>query len=250
VRLSGTGPSSMKFSGRRSCSWQSSGQSIPTSVPAVLLTGSANLMTLPQVADSLAGRIEITGLPPLSQSELRNKPCDFFERVMNGKAPSIGEIVVGEELTECVLAGGYPEALKRSSWGRRQKWFLDFIRAVIERDVRDISHIEYTRQMPKLLRVLAAHSAQRVNYSSIGAPLGIGHATAQKYTDILRHLFLVRTLQPWYTSEPHSVRSWRHSFSPSCSSSPAGTLIGSSSSIYATTTTTKSTSSSRTRAAT
>jgi uncharacterized protein len=166
-----------------------------------LLTGSANLMTLPQVADSLAGRIEITDLLPLSQSELHKQPCDFLERVLNGKAPSTGEIAVGAELIERVVAGGYPEAIARKSPARRQKWFLDYIRAVIERDVRDISHIEYIRQMPKLLRVLAAHSAQLVNYSSVGAPLGIGHVTTQRYTDVLAHLYLVRTLQPWYTNE-------------------------------------------------
>jgi predicted AAA+ superfamily ATPase len=166
-----------------------------------LLTGSANLMTLPQVTDSLAGRIEIADLLPLSQSELRKQPCDFLDRILIGKAPSIGEIIVGTELIEQVVAGGYPEAIARKSSGRRQKWFLDYIRAVIERDVRDISHIEYIRQMPKLLRVLAAHSAQLVNFSSMGAPLGIGHVTTQRYTDVLAHLYLVRTLPPWYTNE-------------------------------------------------
>jgi predicted AAA+ superfamily ATPase len=158
-------------------------------------------MTLPQVADSLAGRIEIADLLPLSQAELRKQPSDFLERVLHGKAPAIGELVVGSELIERVLAGGYPEAIERTSWARRQKWFLDYIRAVIERDARDISHIEYIRQMPRLLRILAAHSSQLVNYSSIGAPLGIGHVTAQKYADVLAHLYLIRTLQPWSTNE-------------------------------------------------
>jgi predicted AAA+ superfamily ATPase len=83
----------------------------------------------------------------------------FLERVLNGKVPSIGEITIGADL--------------------------------IERDVRDISHIEYIRQMPKLLRVLAAHSARLVNYSSVGAPLRIGRVTAQRYTDVLAHLYPV-----------------------------------------------------------
>lgn len=166
-----------------------------------LLTGSANIMTLPQVADSLAGRIEITDLLPLSQCELRARPCDFLDRILNGKVPSIGEIAVGAELIERVVAGGYPEAIARKSPPRRQKWFLDYVRAVVERDVRDISHLEYIRQIPKLLRVLAAYSAQLVNYSSVGAPLGIGHVTTQRYADVLANLYLVRTLQPWYTNE-------------------------------------------------
>jgi predicted AAA+ superfamily ATPase len=166
-----------------------------------LLTGSSDLMTLPQVADSLAGRIEIEDLLPLSQSEIRKKRCDFLERALQGKPPQVGHVHVGNELLEIVLAGGYPEALQRSSPARRQKWFLDYVRAVIERDAREISKVEYIRQMPKLLRALATCSGQLVNYSSIAAPLGLNHLTIQKYTDVLHRLYLIRLLQPWYTNE-------------------------------------------------
>jgi predicted AAA+ superfamily ATPase len=165
-----------------------------------LLTGSANLMTLPQVADSLAGRMEIAGLLPLSQCELRAESSDFLERVLQGRAPTMGECVVGAELVERVLAGGYPEALQRASPPRRQRWFTDYVKAVIERDVRDIAQIEHVTQMPRLLRVLAQHSGQIANYSSMGAPLGIGHVTSQKYTGVLEQMFLIRTLKPWYTN--------------------------------------------------
>ena len=72
---------------------------------------------------------------------------------------------------------------------------------IIERDVRDIAQIDHVRQMPRLLRVLAHHSSQLVNYSSLGAPLGMNHVTTQKYADIFEKLFLVRTLEPWYTTE-------------------------------------------------
>lgn len=166
-----------------------------------LLTGSANLATLPQVTDSLAGRIEITELLPLAQAELYKKQSDFLERVLQSKPPAIGTVAVGADLIERVLAGGYPEAVARTSWARRQKWLLDYVRAVLARDARDISRGEYLRQMPKLLRVLATHAGQLVNYSSVGASLGIGHVTIQKYTDVLAQLYLVRTLQPWYTNE-------------------------------------------------
>jgi predicted AAA+ superfamily ATPase len=165
-----------------------------------LLTGSANLMTLPQVADSLAGRMEIAGLLPLSQCELCAESSDFLERVLQGRAPTMGECVVGAELVERVLAGGYPEALQRASPPRRQRWFTDYVKAVIERDVRDIAQIEHVTQMPRLLRVLAQHSGQIANYSSMGAPLGIGHVTSQKYTGVLEQMFLIRTLKPWYTN--------------------------------------------------
>jgi uncharacterized protein len=166
-----------------------------------LLTGSANLMTLPQVADSLAGRMEIADLLPLSQSEIRERPGDFLSNALRGKPPTVGSVAIGSDLVDRVLSGGYPEALKRRAGARRQKWFLDYTRAVIQRDVRDIARIDHLRHMPKLLRILAQHSGQLVNYSSFGSPLGLGHVTIQKYSDILEQLFLVRTLQPWYTNE-------------------------------------------------
>ena len=54
--------------------------------------------------------------------------------------------------------------------------------------------------MPRLLRVLAEHSSQLVNYSGFGAQLGMNHVTTQKYLGVLESLFLVHTLPPWYTN--------------------------------------------------
>ncbi len=165
-----------------------------------LLTGSANLMTVPRVADSLAGRMEVVRLLPLAQAELYGKPPAFLEKIFNGEIPRTGNVVVGDDLIDIVLAGGYPEALTRSKWGRRQDWHLDYIEAVVQRDVRDIAQIEQIHIMPKLLRVLAEHSGQLVNYSEFGAPLGVNHVTTKKYTGVFESLFLVRTLQPWFTN--------------------------------------------------
>jgi predicted AAA+ superfamily ATPase len=155
-------------------------------------------MTLPQVADSLAGRMSITELLPLSQTEVHGKPCDFLDRVFQGRAPAIGPIVLADDLVELVSRGGYPEALERTSWARRQKWLLDYSKAIIERDVQHIAKVDQLRHMPKLLRLLAEHSAQLINFSGLGAPLGLSHHTTQKYTGILEQLFLIRSLQPWY----------------------------------------------------
>lgn len=166
-----------------------------------LLTGSANLMTLPQVSDSLAGRMALVELLPLSQSELRGKSGNFLERVFQGKAPAVSEPIIGAELVRTVLSGGYPEVLERPSWARRQKWFLDYLKAIVERDVRHVAKVDHLRQMPRLLRILAQHSAQLVNYSSLGAPLAISHVTTQKYVGIFEKLYLLRTLPPWYDNE-------------------------------------------------
>ena len=165
-----------------------------------LLTGSANLMALPHLADSLAGRIGMIRLLPLAQAELRGSRSSFLEQVFAGEAPETAVSVVGEDLVNIVLAGGYPEALARSGWRRRQSWHLDYVEAIIQRDVRDIARVEQLNAMPRLLRVLAEHSGQLVNYSGFGAVLGMNHVTTQRYVGVLENLFIVRSLQPWYTN--------------------------------------------------
>jgi predicted AAA+ superfamily ATPase len=165
-----------------------------------LLTGSANLMTLPRVADSLAGRMEVVRLLPLARCEVQGSPATFLDRAFRGEVPAVGTVVVGTDLVETVLAGGYPEALQRRSWPRRQGWYLDYVDAIVQRDVRDVAQIEQVHQMPRLLRVLAHHAGQLVNYSGLRAPLGMNHVTAQKYVGVFEQLFLVRTLPPWHAS--------------------------------------------------
>lgn len=165
-----------------------------------LLTGSANLMTFPRVADSLAGRMSTIDLLPLAQAELRSTRCTFLENVFAGQAPAIGDLVLGDDLIVAVLAGGYPEALARKTWTRRRDWYLDYVTSIVQRDVRDIADLERLKQMPRLLRILAQHAAQLVNYSSIGSPIDLPHVTTRKYVDIFEQLYLMRTLQPWFTN--------------------------------------------------
>ena len=166
-----------------------------------LLTGSANLMTLPRVADSLAGRMESVRLLPLAQAEITAAgPPDFFVRGFAGQPPTSSRSIIGSGLVEAVLSGGYPEALTRKSWGRRQDWYLDYIDAVVQRDVRDIGAVDQLDRMPRLLRVLAEHSGQLINHTGIGAAIGLNHVTTQRYTAIFEQLYLIQTLPPWHSN--------------------------------------------------
>ncbi len=165
-----------------------------------LLTGSANLMTLPRVADSLAGRMEVVRLLPLAQSEIRTAGSSFLRDAFQNEARG-GEAIVGDDLMAAVLAGGYPEAIGRKTLSRRQDWYSDYIQAVVQRDVRDVAQIEQIAQMPRLLRILAEHSGQLVNYSGIGAAIGMNHITTQKYVGIFESLFIARTVQPWFSNK-------------------------------------------------
>ena len=163
-----------------------------------LLTGSTNLMAMPMVADSLAGRLEVITLLPFAQAELAGTPGDLLDRLFDGAGlPAVVNPLVGDDLMDCVLKGGYPEALRRTSVNRRQAWLQDYVALILDRDVRDIAHIDQLDRLPRLLDVLAGHAGQLVNHSSYGAALGLTTPTAQKYVGILERLFLTRQVPPW-----------------------------------------------------
>ena len=84
-----------------------------------LLTGSANLMAIPQAADSLAGGMETLQLLPLLQSEIHGVGGNWVDAVFSGTMPTISEPVRSNDLVVRVLSGGYPEARSRSSVRRR-----------------------------------------------------------------------------------------------------------------------------------
>ena len=165
-----------------------------------LLTGSANVLTLPRVADSLAGRMETLRLLPLARAEIAGKPSTFLERLFAGKLRSDRQAVIGDDLVRLVLLGGFPEAISRESERRRQDWARSYLTSVLTRDLRDIAEIEKLTELPKFVRLLAEHSGQLVNYSQFGSSINVSYKTGQRYVGLLEQVFLVATLQPWYTN--------------------------------------------------
>jgi hypothetical protein len=163
-----------------------------------LLTGSANVLTLPQAAESLAGRMEVVTLLPLSLGEMRRIKPSFLQNAFAGKVRNASDLLVGEDLTTLVLTGGYPEMLERSDPKRRQAWAREYLRALVQRDVRDIAEIEKLDRMTRLLQILAQHSGRLVNLSQIGGQIGLDDKTVGRYVTILEQLFITRRVDPWF----------------------------------------------------
>jgi predicted AAA+ superfamily ATPase len=162
-----------------------------------LLTGSANLMALPTVADSLAGRMETLSLLPLSQSEIFGQTANWLDRVFAVRLPNAGSTVRDDDLVARVLRGGYPEALTRSTDRRRTVWARQYLAAMVERDVRDIANIDKLDQLPRFLRALAQMAGQMCNYSQLGGQVGIDHKTAAKYLGIFEQMYLLKRVDVW-----------------------------------------------------
>ena len=165
-----------------------------------LLTGSANVLTLPRVADSLAGRMETLQMLPLARAEIEGRMPTFLERLFEGKLQKPSKAIIGDDLVHSVLLGGFPEAIARESERRRQDWARSYLTSVLTRDLRDIAEVEKLTELPKFVRLLAEHSSQLVNYSHFGASINVSHKTGQRYVGLLEQVFLIATLQPWFTN--------------------------------------------------
>jgi uncharacterized protein len=163
-----------------------------------LLTGSADVLSLPRVSESLAGRVEVLTLWPLSQGELvgrRERFIDFFFAKAKIDAGVTGESRA--QLVERALRGGFPEAVARRDPERRRAWFRAYVTTMIERDVRDLAQIEGLTDLPRLLNVLAARSASLLNVAELSRSLGLAHSTLSRYVALLEQAFLVRRVPAW-----------------------------------------------------
>lgn len=162
-----------------------------------LLTGSANLMTLPTVADSLAGRMETLSLLPLSQSEIESRSANWVDKAFAGRILDPGRPALGDDLIERVLRGGYPEAIARASARRRMTWARQYIDAIIQRDVGDVAGIEKLDHLPRFLRALAQTAGQMCNYTQLGGQVGLDGKTASRYVGVFEQMYLLERIDVW-----------------------------------------------------
>jgi len=166
-----------------------------------LLTGSANALVLPTLADSLVGRIEILTLWPFSQGERAQRHETLIDVLFNN---SLTRLKPGKlswrDLIDRMLAGGYPEASSRTSLARRRAWFDSYITTILQRDVRDMANIERLSELPKLLRMLATRAGTLLNFAELSRSLSIPQTTLKRYMALLEATFLVQLLPAWTTN--------------------------------------------------
>ena len=166
-----------------------------------LLTGSANVLLLPQLADSLAGRMEIMQLRPLAQSEMAGRRPNFLQQLFNADfGKNEAHTRLGPALADTLCAGGYPAALARNTAKRRAIWYRDFITSLIQRDVQDIANIRNLDILPKLLALAASQTARLFVASELASPFSLSQPTIREYLTLLEQLFLIEQLQPWHSN--------------------------------------------------
>ncbi len=165
-----------------------------------LLTGSTNIMLLPQLADSLAGRLAIQNLYPLSQAELVGSEPTFLAQAFAGEFAMAAFDRMGEELPVMLAAGGFPAALARRVPARRAAWYRDYVESIVQRDLRQLGRIAALDALPRLLQVAVSQTARLLNVNELAAPFQVSRPTIRDYLTLLERVFLLAELPPWHSN--------------------------------------------------
>ena len=163
-----------------------------------LLTGSANVLLVPMVSESLAGRMETVVLHPLTEAEKERRPGKFLAALLAGELGGRNRAASTDPrpLVERLLEGGFPEPLIRSP-GRVRQWHRDYLNQVLQRDVREVSRVRRTADLARLLELLAGRTATLLNVSGLANALAISRETVSHYLEVLERMFLIRRLLSW-----------------------------------------------------
>ena len=159
-----------------------------------LLTGSANIMALPKLSDSLVGRMSILTLYPISCVEALGGNNDFIDQLFNKSfEPDLGE----HKLSDVIGASTFPE-ISSAGIHERTTWFDGYLTTILQRDVRTLAEIEKLSKIPNLLRILANRAGGLINDADIARAAGLNPVTSRNYKTLLKMLFLTFELPPWY----------------------------------------------------
>jgi len=165
-----------------------------------VLAGSANVLLIPKLSDSLAGRMELLRLYPLAQCEIAEKPSKFIDALLTASFKPHRYGRLGTDLLDRIVAGGYPAALTRSTGRRRREWYRAYVETLVQRDIRELARIGSLDAIPRLLQVAAGQSARLLNISDLASPFQLSRPTIRDYMTLLERIFLIEILPPWHSN--------------------------------------------------
>ena len=162
-----------------------------------LLTGSANVLLLPRLSESLAGRMQLLTLWPLSQGEIEGSGDGFVDAVLGkGDFTQFDVPETRDDLIRRALRGGYPEIVRWNDEDRRN-WFSSYVTTLLQRDVRDLANVEGLTALPNLLALLAVRSGSLMNFAELSRSAAIAQSTLKRYVTLFQATFLVDTVPAW-----------------------------------------------------
>lgn len=170
-----------------------------------ILTGSSNIFTSVKVTDSLAGRMRVLKLWPLTVSEIRKRNPSTILKWALSPAPKLAALPTPEktdrqDYVDMILRGGFPEIFPLEA-EERQEYYRDYVDAIVDRDVADIMPVRKTDALRRLINQLAVRTAMELNLSEICELVGVQRNTLGQYLNVLSRLSVVGKLGAWTSGE-------------------------------------------------
>jgi uncharacterized protein len=166
-----------------------------------ILTGSANALLIPQLSDALVGRMEVIALLPFAECELSETKPTFIEKVVAGEMPRTDVTRVRDGLIEKIVRGGFPEPVARNNPVRRRAWHQQYIKTIVNRDLKAFGGFQYLSSFQKLIKMLANYVSKLTDYTDIAGRVGLKDHTAKRYMAFLKRLYLFEELPAWHRNE-------------------------------------------------
>jgi hypothetical protein len=167
-----------------------------------ILTGSANLLLMKQVAETLAGGAIYLDLPPFCPTEWQERkgaltPLDrLFAADFNWREwpdePG--------DWTRWLLRGGFPPALEIASEADRGLWFAAYVQTYLERDLRQLSAISSLPDFQRLMMLAAQRTGKLLNQADLARDAALSHPTAHRYLNLLETGCMITRLRPLATN--------------------------------------------------
>jgi predicted AAA+ superfamily ATPase len=173
-----------------------------------LLTGSANILTLSTVSESLAGRVALHNLYPFCWPELLQRPFPTViealfavktSKELLQRLPRGSSLDHRGQIMERILIGGYAPPCLMDSARARQQWFASYRQTYLERDLLTIKSIENIPDFNRLLALVAFRTGGLLNLSDLSRESGLPFTTLRRHMNLLEVTYQVFLLRPYFT---------------------------------------------------
>src|SRR5262245_33098833 len=163
-----------------------------------LITGSANLLLMRQVADSLAGRASYLTLWPMTRREQRGLGrCGLWDELLSARDEEWRELLAAEaddheDWRALARRGGFPTpAIDMTTPEERVIWFDGYVRTYLERDLQDLASISGLPDFRRLMRAACLRIGQLVNQTDLGRDAALPQPTAHRWLNLLETSYLL-----------------------------------------------------------
>ena len=161
-----------------------------------VITGSSDIYSAPESDESLAGRVKNMRMRTFTQGEIQGVEPTFLGRLFANDYESRYPGCDKRMVLDVAFRGGYPEVVGLSPQDRRE-WFLDYVKSLFSKDIKDDERIRRQRALHDLLKAVAAWSSKFVDSDALQAACGLSRTTYREYLGVLERYYLCECVEAW-----------------------------------------------------